>query len=145
MDPLPHTLDSFDPDALRVPDANLAALQNRPSKRLPRHRQGERFLKGPIPWAWLEQALRLPGKALHVALLLWREAGCRRSRVVPLCLAGKLPEGLNEQSARRGLRRLEGAGLVTVRHPPGHGLEVTLNDPPRSEPLDFFGNSNMTV
>jgi hypothetical protein len=132
MDPLPHNLDSFDPDALRVPDANLAALQSRPSKRPPRHRQGERFLKGPIPWAWLEQALRLPGKALHVALLLWLEAGCRGSRVVSLCLAGKLPEGLNEQSARRGLRRLEGAGLVTVRHPPGHGLEVALNDLPRS-------------
>ena len=26
------------------------------------------FLKGPIPWAWLGAAVRLPGRALHVAL-----------------------------------------------------------------------------
>jgi hypothetical protein len=88
-------------------------------------RQGEKFLKGLVSWRWLERAFRLPGKALHVALLLWREVGCRRSWTVPLCLSGNLPEGLNEQSARRGLRELEGAGLVAVRRPPGRGLEVS--------------------
>jgi hypothetical protein len=72
---MPHP-DSFDVDVWRLPGSGLTALrQNRR-----RHRQGEKFLKGPIPWPWLERAFLLPGKALHVALLLWREAGCRRCR-----------------------------------------------------------------
>jgi hypothetical protein len=131
MDPLtPNVtppLDLLDVEALRGPQADLVALARGLGIRPPRHRQGEKFLKGPIPWTWLERAFLLPGKALHVALLLWQKAGCRRSRTVPFCLAGGLPPGLNEQSARRGLRRLEAAGLVTVRHSPGRGLEVTLN------------------
>jgi hypothetical protein len=121
--------DPFDA-ALRAPPLDLPALA---SKRPPRHRAGEKFLKGPVPWAWLERAFVLSGKALHVALLLWFEAGCRRCRTVRLCLSGELPVGLNEQSARRGLRRLAEAGLVAVRHRPGRGLEVTLNDAPAIE------------
>jgi hypothetical protein len=120
--------DPFDVEGLRMPGADLAALARQPSRKPPRHRQGEKFLKGPIPWAWLERVFPLSGKALHVALLLWKEAGCRRNRTITLCLSGVLPEGLNRQSARRGLRQLAGAGLVTVRQLPGHGLEVTLND-----------------
>lgn len=120
--------DPFDVEALRAPEVDLAALARQPSTKPPRHRQGEKFLKGPIPWTWLERAFRLPGKALHVGLLLWREAGCRNSRTVRLCLAGELPGGLNKQSARRGLRQLVGADLVTVRPRPGRGLEVTLLD-----------------
>src|SRR5262245_12025430 len=124
----PSTPDPFDVQALRLPGANLVAM--RPSRKPPRHRAGEKFLKGPIPWAWLERAFVLPGKALQVALLLWREAGCRRCRTVRLCLRGDLPPGLNRQAARRGLRQLAGAGLVSIRQLRGRGLEVTLQDVP---------------
>jgi hypothetical protein len=133
MDHLPANPDPFNVEALRGPQVDLDALRQRPSRKPPRHRQGEKFLKGPIPWIWLERTLPLPGKALHVALLLWKEAGCRRSRTVRLCLSSDLPGGLNRQSARRGLRQLAGAGLVTVRPRPGRGLEVTLNDAPATE------------
>jgi hypothetical protein len=142
MDPLPPSPDAFDPEALRRSELDLPSLARQPGRKPPRHRQGEKFLKGPVPWPWLERAFRLRGKALHVALLLWREAGCRRSREVPLCLAGNLPEGLNEQSARRGLRQLEVAGLVTVCRPPGRGLEVTLNDAPQGEPETAPGEAD---
>ncbi len=124
------TSERIDVEALRGPGVDLGTLARRPSKKPPRHRQGEKFLKGPIPWAWLERVFPLPGKALHVALLLWREAGFRRNRTVPLCLSGSLPSGLNRQSARRGLRQLAKAGLVSLRRRPGRGLEVTLNDVP---------------
>jgi hypothetical protein len=124
------TTDLVDVEALQARGVDLAALARQPTRKLPRHRQGEKFLKGPIPWDWLERAFPLSGKALHVALLLWREAGCRRSRVVVLCLAGELPAGLNRQSARRGLRRLAAVGLVSIRQRPGRGLEVTLNEAP---------------
>jgi hypothetical protein len=120
--------DAFDANALRLPEADLAALCRRPPRKPPRPRQGEKFLKGPIPWPWLARAFKLPGKALHVALLLWREAGCRRCGTVRFCLNAQLPAGLNRQSARRGLRQLAGAGLVEVRRYPGKGLEVTLRD-----------------
>jgi hypothetical protein len=126
---LPGQADAFDA-ALQAPPLDLSALAAQAPKRPPRHGTGEKFLKGPVPWGWLERAFALPGKALHVALLLWFEAGCRRSRTARLCLSGALPPGLNQQSARRGLRLLAEAGLVAVRHRPGRGLEVTLNDAP---------------
>lgn len=120
--------DPFDPQTLRLPGAEVEALPRRLPHRPPRHRQGETFLKGPIPWAWLGRTFPLSGKALHVALLLWREAGCCNRRTVRMCLRGKLADGLSRQSARRGLRKLADAGLVAVRHLPGNGLEVTLLD-----------------
>lgn len=104
------------------------AMPTKQSKRPPHHRTGERFLKGPIPWAWVEKAGSLPGKSLHVALLLWQEVGWRKTRTVKFCLNGRLPGLLNRQSARRGIRQLEAAGLVSVIRKPGHGLEVTLLD-----------------
>ena len=46
-------------------------------KQPPRHKPGEKFLKGPIPWPWIESAGALPGKALAIGLAVWRKAGCR--------------------------------------------------------------------
>jgi hypothetical protein len=120
----------IDLDRMRLPPVMTAPPPGRP----PRHRQGEKFLKGPVPWAWLESAMRLPGKALHVALALWWEAGCANRRTVRFCLNGSLPGGLTRQSARRGLRRLAAGGLVTIRHLPGRGLEVTLSETPSPPP-----------
>ena len=115
----------IDPDQIRLSSPIPTAL---PPRRPPQHRQGERFLKGPIPWRWLENAMQLSGKALHVALILWQQAGCRKDRTVRFCLNGKLPELLNRQSARRGLRSLAEAGLVSINRLPGRGLEVTLSE-----------------
>src|SRR5215831_13441617 len=96
-------LDSFDPAALRAPEGGPPAPSQRPSKRPPRHQPGEPFLKGPVPWPWLTTAARLPGKALHVAVLLWREAGCRDSRAVAFCLSRVGELGVRQDSARRAL------------------------------------------
>jgi hypothetical protein len=123
--------DPFDPASLAGPSARLPAGARQAA---PRHRAGEKFLKGPVPWDWLDRAGRLPGKALAVALVLWREAGCTKRRTVKFCLGGARAMGLNEQSARRGLRALVGAGLVRVHHLPGHGLEVTLQEAPPPGP-----------
>jgi DNA-binding transcriptional ArsR family regulator len=91
------------------------------------------FLRGPVPWGWLESAARLPGQALAVSLALWRKAGMRRRRTVKLCL-GRVGLGVSKQAARRAVRALEQAGLVTVRRLPGRGLEVTLRDAPPAGP-----------
>ncbi len=116
----------LDPDRLGLPESMTAPP--RPPSRPPRHRPKERFLKGPIAWAWLDRAARLPGKALAVGLVVWQLAGLTRRRTVPLCLSSLRSLGLNEDSARRGIKALERAALIEVRRRPGRGLEVTLMD-----------------
>jgi hypothetical protein len=122
--------DPFDPEALRLAGEDLRARTKRPPKRLPRHRPGEPFLKGPVPWSWLATAARLPGKALQVSLWLWKEAGCRKSRTVPFCLAHGAEVGVTRKSARLALRRLKVAGLVSLQYLPGRAVQVTLLDLP---------------
>jgi hypothetical protein len=117
--------DRFDPNFLGLSDTILRSV-SASTKRPPRHRHGEAFLKGPVPWLWIEKAAQLPGKALHVGILLWQSAGCRKSRSVHFCLARAVSLGMHLNSARRALRRLAKAGLIEIHHRPGQGLEVTL-------------------
>ena len=120
-------MNELDPADYRSPiGIDLEELRNRPSKKPLRHRKGEQFLKGPIPWPWLLQAMQLNGKALHVAVILLKESGIRRSRMVRLNLSAAAKIGIHRDTARRGLRALESAKLVTVTHRPGQALEVTL-------------------
>jgi hypothetical protein len=101
-------------------------------KKPPRRRPKTLFLKGPVPWPWLERAAALPGKALAVGLCLWQMAGRRPGPpggTVKLCLS-HAGLGVNKQAARRALRELERAGLVSVVQRPGRGLDVTLLDAP---------------
>jgi hypothetical protein len=65
-----------------------------------------------------------------VSLLLWKEAGCRKSRAVPFCLARGAEVGVTRKGARHALRRLEAAGLVSVEYLPGRALQVTLRELP---------------
>ncbi|MBY0459806.1 MAG: hypothetical protein K2V38_21010 [Gemmataceae bacterium] len=106
-------------DLSRLPDAPATAR----SRRSPRHRPGEKFLKGPIPWRWVEVAAPLPGKALAVGIAAWREAGCRKCRTVPLNLSGL---AVPRRTAQRGLAELERAGLVSVNRRKGRPPLVTL-------------------
>jgi hypothetical protein len=126
-----HPSDPFDPDNLRLNGAVCpAAAETLPKpKKPPRHRPGEWFLRGPIPWPWLETAARLPGKALAVALCLWRASGRQRRRTVKLCLE-RVGLGVSKQAARRALRALEAAGLVSLERRPGRSLEVTVQEWP---------------
>jgi hypothetical protein len=95
--------------------------------RLPRHRKGERFLKGPVPWPWLQWAARLPGKALHVGVALWQLAGMANTTTVKLSLSWLETElGAQRDAGRRALGALEGAGLVEVVRHPGRCPVVTI-------------------
>lgn len=129
--------DPYDVDSLRGPEVDLGALRNRRSKKLPRHRQGEKFLPGPIPWAWVDSAGRLRGQALFLALWLWREAVCNKSTTIRFRLAGAPAAlGMHADTAKRNLRALAGAGLVTIQHRPGRALEVTINKAPAGAPSE---------
>jgi hypothetical protein len=56
--------EAFDPDEFRI-SAPFPAPVKRPR---PRPTAGGKFLKGPIPMAWIEAALVLPGRALAVGV-----------------------------------------------------------------------------
>src|SRR5687768_14861365 len=99
--------DSFDPAFLALTRSGIPAAT--PPKRPPRHRAGEKFLRGPIPWRWVVVAAGRPGKALAVGLGLWFEAGCRNARTVPITLSRLSRLGMSEQAASRAVRELERA------------------------------------
>jgi hypothetical protein len=101
-----------------VPQRMLAA---------PRPAPGEHFLKGRIPRAWLDCAMRLPGKALHVALVLWYRAGLTGQRDVVLSLSSVASiGGFDRATASRGLCALESAGLVRVGRHVGRAPRVAI-------------------
>ena len=108
------------------------------SRKLPRHKPGQHFLKGPIPWNWVSKAAQLPGKALHVSVCLWYLAGLKSSRTVPLSMERLLELGVNRFAAYRGLKALEEAGLARVIRQRGRLSTVELlacmSDVPQSAP-----------
>jgi hypothetical protein len=85
-----------------------------------------RFLKGPIPWHWLERAALLPGKALAVSLCLWRLAGLRDNYTVWLTNDEVATLGVDRFAKSRALRQLENDGLVEVEHRRGRIPLVTI-------------------
>jgi DNA-binding transcriptional ArsR family regulator len=94
--------------------------------KLPRHKSGELFLKGPIPKKWLEKAGQQGGKALHVAIELWFWAGVKKTNVIKLSISKLLRTGVKQSSAVRGLAALERAGLVSVERHAGRKPIVTI-------------------
>ena len=99
--------------------------------RIPRPSPRERFLCGPIPWRWIMEAARLPGRALHVGLAIWLYARIRRTGEVRLSVAPLYAElGVSRTAAGRALRHLEQARLIAVVRHVGRKPIVTLLDPP---------------
>jgi hypothetical protein len=98
-----------------------------PTKRVKARSHVEQcFLKGPIPWAWLQRATPLPGKALAVGLVLWFLKGLRRQNTVRLEPSKVRSLGLSRRQCYRGLEALEQAGLVAVQRQLGSAPTVTI-------------------
>jgi hypothetical protein len=74
--------------------------------------------------------MHLPGKALAVALMLWQKRGMTSQPTVKFCLARAAKDGIPVSTARRAIRELEAARLISVKRKPGQGLEVTLLQAP---------------
>ena len=94
----------------------------------PRHKRGDKFLKGPIPLDWLAKAARQPGKTLHVAVAVWFLAGVTRNRSVALSSRLMFSLGSSRFSTYRGIRALEEAGLVKVIRQRGRSPRITIQD-----------------
>jgi hypothetical protein len=113
------------------------ALAMRPVKADP-PRTKDRFIRGPIPAEWIEQAARLSGKALHVALIIRYLDGFERTGTVKLRPSVRNAYGLDRFSCSRGLDQLEAVGLIAVRRKRGSSPVVRIlngiceQDAPRS-------------
>ncbi|MGZ4979611.1 MAG: hypothetical protein ACXV8O_20950 [Methylobacter sp.] len=95
----------------------------------PKHKQGELFLCGPIPWNWLTAASNANGKgsAVQVALAIWFLSGLNhKSATVKLTRKTLNQLGVERNAGYRGLRTLEESGLVTVMRKPGACPVVTI-------------------
>jgi hypothetical protein len=113
----------IDLDTLQLPLSGDQALKRRGRRPAA---AANYFPKGPISLAWLAMAAKLPGKALHVGMLLWFLKGLRRSSVVSLTSSWLNTFGVQRVSAYRALQALEGAGLVAVLRQRGKAPVVTL-------------------
>jgi len=119
----------FQPDKLRIDPAtvkdwmkqapNPKALDSRPTRKA-------KFLRGPVPLAWLRRAADLPGKALAVGLALWFLRGCRKSWTVRLTRRTLARFGVNRKPGYLGLENLEAAGLVRACRHSGKSPMVTI-------------------
>lgn len=112
----------------RLPADQAAHLQHKSRTSAPRRltRQSGMFLKGPVTWLWLSRAGQLPGKVLHVAVVVHLLAGMRRGGPVSLSRARLRELGVDRHAAYRALRRLEEAGLVAVQRRRGRQPVVTI-------------------
>ena len=99
------------------------------------YKQQELFLKGPIPLAWLSAAAALPGKALNVALAIRWVSDMSKEEVVYVTKAAQQHFALSGDSYRDGLKRLEGAGLVTVTRKAGRRARIRLERIPADKTL----------
>ena len=113
---------------------NEQAIRISRNEKPPRHKLGEKFLKGPIPWNWLVRAARQPGKSLHVSVALWHLVGLKKSGTVALSNKLLVSLGISRFAGYRALQALENAGLVTaIRHRGRNPIVTVLTCTPEAE------------
>ena len=64
--------------------------------------------------------------AIRVGLAVWYAAGVRKSLTVTFTETWRAPLGLSRYQAKRGLRQLEEAGLITIERREGKAPHVTI-------------------
>ena len=115
----------MDPSTLTLPDRSITPKRGK----APRHRNGERFLRGPIPMSWLCVASKESGQGsgFKVAIALWYLSGLnRQAKTVKLSCSVLRDMGIERHAGYRGLEALEKAGLVSAERHPGRSPLVTI-------------------
>jgi DNA-binding transcriptional ArsR family regulator len=122
----PNTKSIWDPSCLRLDQTEMACLKggNRRSRQpLPIR---DKFIAGPVDVSWVCQASRLGVKALLVGLALWHLKGLRRSYSFIVSNVMMQDWGVQPDAKSRALRKLEGAGLITIEQRGKRSPRVTL-------------------
>src|SRR5262249_57800537 len=105
----PMSNPGFEPDKQRIDPAivNGWLKKARGGKSAPsRPARRGKFLRGPVPLAWLRRAAEFPGKALAVGLALWFLHGVKKRWTVRLTRGTLVRFGVGEKPAHRGLSNL---------------------------------------
>ncbi|MBB3207494.1 hypothetical protein FHS27_003319 [Rhodopirellula rubra] len=97
---------------------------------LPRHRPGERFIRGPIPLTWFRAASTCGDRAEAVAVLLWYAAGYQRRNPIKMTPTLLSELRVHPKTGKRILRRMEELGLVQCEFARGRSPLVTITAPP---------------
>lgn len=109
-----------------LPNTQAYQWDQKSQSYVPAKKPLNKFLKGPVPWAWIVKAAGLPGSALVVGLALWRLAGAMKSVTVRLANSETEALGVCRSAKSRALAELERAGLVTIEQRPGCIPKVTI-------------------
>ena len=115
----------MDPRTLSLPSQSVTPKRDK----APRHKPGERFLLGPIPWDWLCAASKAAGRGsgFQVAVALWHLSGLNhKAKTVKLSGSMLREMGIKRHAAYRALETLEAACLVRVERHDGLSPTVTL-------------------
>lgn len=88
--------------------------------------QGSGFVRGPVQLEWLQQAIPLGRKALHVAMAIWYTAGFKRQGTIKLTRKKLEVFQVTTETARTLLHKFEAAGLVSVDRKRGRSPIVTI-------------------
>jgi hypothetical protein len=84
-------MNPFNVERLALGSGESKVEKPRIKEKTPRHKPGEKFLKGPVPLPWLASTAQLPGKSLHLGIVLWFLTGLKNARAVSPQPTGLLP------------------------------------------------------
>ena len=115
---------SFGLERFRIQE-NVPSLPARNRKGLQKPNSGA-FLRGPIPLSWLKAAAWLPGRTLHIGIVLWFLVGVCKLKGVKFSYRQAGEFGIGRHAAYRGLTKLERAGLVIVHRHRGRSPVVKV-------------------
>lgn len=127
-------MNGFHPDRFRMPRNHSVQEEHQrlPERRVVPKKSHQKFLKGPVPLAWLMAAARLSGKALAVGIVLWFRSGLERSNRVSLPTTLLVLFGIDRHAKARALESLEKASLIVVERRKGKNPVVTLLEAPEA-------------
>ena len=115
----------WDPSRLQLDDITRAK-----SATSVRHRRRPaikgKYVRGPIPVAWLCRAGQLRGAALLVGLALWYLCGLRKTNTFIVSNVMMESWGVRRDAKSRGLQKLAAAGLIKVERRGKRSPQVTL-------------------
>jgi hypothetical protein len=85
-----------------------------------------RFLKGPIPFAHLCPAAKLPGRALNVLVAIYHQTALTRKEWVTLPKGLLADLGVSRDAKSRALTHLRAAGIIELRIDRGRPARIAL-------------------
>ncbi len=113
-------------------------MDKRKSKRnkvqIPRHKDGEQFLKGPVIWRWFAHSGRLPGKSHQLGTIIWKRAGMSGSAEITVPQYELDDMQISRNSYYRALLWLLDAELIRAVIRRGRSTVITILDPPTDLP-----------